>query len=510
VPRPPQIGALLEATASESPERVALAHGDDELTYRQLTSAVDRLAARLGDRPGERVAVIAPNVPALVIALFAVWRAGAVAVPLSARLRSFELGRVFADAQPSAAVSVASHGGFGLAEELHALARRVPALTACLTVDVLGDVEDEARSPAREAAPPLGADLAAIMYTSGTTGEPKGALMSHALGVAEGHCLSELLGSAAEAACALVVPASHAFGLACLLCSVAAGGQAVLVDSTTSLEPLVQALRRHRAPVLHGTPALFARLLKAHAELPVQTGFTAGSSCPPEVLEELDRRGARILNLYGMTEIGCAASCRADDPPEVRYRTVGRALLGYDLRVAGSHVEDGPRVAGSHGEDGPREIQVRGPYVTDGYHGRPRDQDEAFDGDWFRTGDLGILDASGNLSVAGRAKEVVHVGGFNVFPAEVESFLLTHPDIDQAAVVGVPHPAMGEALHAFVVTRPQADLAMRDVVRFARGGIAGYKVPYRVSVMTELPLLASGKPDRRALARTIQPQEALA
>jgi acyl-CoA synthetase (AMP-forming)/AMP-acid ligase II len=495
---PPQIGALLDATVSESPERPALAYGDTELTYRQLASAVDRLAARLGDWPGERVAVVAPNVPALVVALFAVWRAGAVAVPLSARLRSFELRRVFADAQPSAVVSVASHGRFSLAEELDVLSRSVPALTTRIIVDGLGGIEHETRSPSPEAAQPLGADLAAIMYTSGTTGEPKGALMSHALGVAEGRCLRDLLGASAGAACGLLVPGSHAFGLACLLCSVAAGGQALLVDSATSLEPLAQAMRRHRAPVLHGTPALFARLLKGHAELPVQSGFIAGSSCPPDILEELDRRGARILNLYGMTEIGCAACCRADDPPEVRYRTVGRALLGYDLRVAGGA-----------GEHGPQEIQVRGPYVTDGYHGRPRERDEAFDGEWFCTGDLGTFDAAGNLSVVGRAKEVVHVGGFNVFPAEVENFLLTHPDVNQAAVIGVSHPTMGEALHAFVVPRPQADLATRDVVRFARAGIAGYKVPYGVSIVAELPLLASGKPDRRALARSIEPREAL-
>ncbi len=131
----------------------------------------------------------------------------------------------------------------------------------------------------------------------------------------------------------LVVPGSHAFGLACLLCCVAAGGEAVLVDSTTSLQPLVQAVHRHEAHVLHGSPALFARLLKTTDELPVKSGFTAGSSCPPKVLEELDRREARVLNMYGMTEIGAASSCHPEDPPEVRHHTVGRPLPGYEFRV---------------------------------------------------------------------------------------------------------------------------------------------------------------------------------
>jgi acyl-CoA synthetase (AMP-forming)/AMP-acid ligase II len=540
MPQPPQIGALLEAAVSQSPHRPALAHADVQLTYRELHGAVERLAARLGDRSGERVAVIAPNVPALVVALFAAWRAGATVVPLSARLRSFELRRVFADARPSAAISTAAHGGFSLAQELHALGEQIPTLTSAVIVDEVGAAREELRWPAQESAEPpdpapepQARDVAAIMYTSGTTGEPKGALMSHALGVAEAHSLAELLGDNAEAACVVVVPGSHAFGLACLLCCMAAGGEAVLVDSTTSLQPLVAAVGRHKARVLHGSPALFARVLKATDKLPVRGGFTAGSSCPPIVLEELDRREARVLNVYGMTEIGAASGCCPEDPPEVRHHTVGRPLPGYEFRVvslpstgdgAGEDDAPGKRKAGvsrgtptTRGWDGDRlgadgvalgEIEVRGPYVTAGYHGRPPEHDDAFDGEWFRTGDLGRIDAAGNLTIAGRAKEVVHVGGFNVFPAEVESFLLTHPGIGQASVIGVPHAAMGETLHAFVVASPEATLAGRDVVSFARAGIAGYKVPYSVSVVPELPMLASGKPDRRELARSLQAHEA--
>jgi acyl-CoA synthetase (AMP-forming)/AMP-acid ligase II len=520
MPQLPQIGALLEAAASQSPHRPALAYGDTELTYRELHGAADRLAARLGERAGERVAVIAANVPALVVALFGAWRAGATVVPLSARLRSFELRRVFADAQPSAAISLAAHGGFSLAQELDALGEQIGTLASAVVVDELGEAREERRWRATESAEPLDPGVAAIMYTSGTTGEPKGALMSHALGVAEGQQLAELLGEEAQGACVLVVPGSHAFGLGCLLCCLAAGGEAVLVNSTTSLQPLVQAVRRHGARVLHGSPALWARLLKTTtAQLPVKSGFTAGSSCPPKVLEELDRRAARVLNMYGMTEIGAASSCRPGDPPEVRHHTVGRPLPGYEFRVvvpsAGGEASGAREAPGAVdgdglgvGEEALGEIEVRGAHVTAGYLGRPRELDEAFDGEWFRTGDLGGIDTAGNLTIAGRAKEVVQVGGFNVFPAEVESFLLTYPGIGQASVIGVPHAAMGETLHAFVVPSPRAKLEGRDVVGFARAGIAGYKVPYGVSVVPELPLLASGKPDRRELARSLQAREA--
>jgi acyl-CoA synthetase (AMP-forming)/AMP-acid ligase II len=271
-----------------------------------------------------------------------------------------------------------------------------------------------------------------------------------------------------------------------------------MVDTTVSLDPLLRALSEHHARVLHGSPALFARLLRAGSELDLRTGFTAGSSCPPEVLESLDQRGALVLNLYGMTEIGAATSCRWGDPPATRYRTVGSPLPGYEVRIERA---DSPKIG---------EIQVRSSLLPGGYHRRPWGQEELADGDWFRTGDIGELDAGGNLVIAGRAKEVIHVGGFNVFPAEVESFLSTDPRIAQSAVVGVPHPVLGEATQAFVVPAPGVELAPRDVVRFCRGGIAGYKVPYDVRVVEALPLLPSGKPDRRELSRLAEPPVAQA
>jgi HIP---CoA ligase len=201
------------------------------------------------------------------------------------------------------------------------------------------------------------------------------------------------------------------------------------------------------------------------------------------VLERLDDAGAAILNVFGMTELGAVSGCRLDDPPELRYTTCGRALPGFELRLS---------AAG--------ELQVRGPYVTPGYHAQPALTAAAFEEGWFRTGDVASIDDDGYLTLLGRAKEMVNVGGFNVFPAEVEGFLATHPDVAQAVVVGVADERMGEALHAFVLPRPGAELEPADLLRFARPRIAGYKLPYRIELVEKLPLLASGKPDRAALA----------
>ncbi len=475
--------ALLSSALAAKPDHAALAYGETTLTFRELSGAADRLADAVQARPGERVAIVAPNAPALVIGLFAAWRMDAVAVPLSARLRRFELERAFGDAAPAAVVSVAADRGYPLAKVIAALAQRSSTLRSRIVVDELGEVVQASRVQPRTRGTPTEAGTAAILYTSGTTGEPKGALIPRPLADAMAYNLAEVLGENAGAPYGLPVPASHAFGLGCLLCGVVAGATAILVEPTTSLDPLVSALRRHAALVLHGSPALFGRVQRLRAELPVRGGFVAGSWCPPGVLETLDGRGIRVLNLYGMTEIGAATSCRRGDPPQTRYRTVGRALPGYEVRVAGA------------------EIQVRSSYLPTGYHGRPWNSETLADDSWFRTGDLGELDDAGNLIISGRAKEVIHVGGFNVFPGEVESFLLTHPEIAQAAVIGVPHRVMGEALQAFVVPAPGGTLDPRDVTRFARGGIAGYKVPYSVQIVDELPLLPSGKPDRRALAK---------
>ena len=470
------IASLLEEAPADRP---ALSAGDRVLTYaalRELSARLEEQLGAAGDLRGQRVAFVAPNSPELVAGLFAVWRLGAVAVPLSSRLRERELEQMLADAEPVVVVSVAAHGGYSFADVLPRILPR--SVRRCL----LGADEvafDEASSPDA-----LEEQIAAILYTSGTTGIPKGVLVKHVREVEGSRFLADTMRLTEDDRCGVIVPISHAFGLTLLHATVAAGAEGILVDSSFSPAPLLRALEARDATVLHGSPTLFRTLLKARPDgLPgIRTGLVAGAPCPSDLLDALDERGTRILNCYGLSETGAVTCVRIDDPPVERHETVGRASPAYEARVT----------------DG--ELEVRGEHLTPGYYRRPDETAAAFRDGWFRTGDLAEID-DGYVRIVGRAKEIVHVGGFNVVPAEVEAALLAHPDVANAAVLGVPDERMGEALAAYVSPRPGAELSATDLIAFTRSRIAGYKVPYAIEILPELPLLPSGKPDRKALSR---------
>src|SRR6266545_4511166 len=428
------LDSLLAAAVERHGDRPALVSGEHELTYGALDAAVQRLTARLAglDSPlaGSRVAVIGPNLPALVTGMFAVWRAGAVAVPLSARLREYELTAILADAAPAAVVTVPSYRGFSFVD----LLRSQPQHPVVLVVDDLGEVEHDIPAVgASSDLEPLDPVIGALLYTSGTTGQSKGTLVQHAREADAAQALNEILELSPEDTCAQVIPIAHAFGLSCMLTALSAGARLVLADSSVSVRPLLTAVERQGATILHGSPALFISVLKAAPE----------------------------------------------------------ALPGFEWRI-----EPSSAAAAEGGE-----LWVRGPWVTPGYYRRPAETAEAFVDGWFRTGDIGSFDDGGHLRITGRLKEVVLVAGFSVFPAEIEGFLLTHPDVAQAAVIGAPHEQVGEVLQAFVVPRSGADLTPTSLLQFARSKVADYKLPYGIRVVPELPLLASGKPDRIALGK---------
>jgi acyl-CoA synthetase (AMP-forming)/AMP-acid ligase II len=497
-----RIDSLLSRAARRHPERPALAFDGGVVGYRGLEDAADQLARRIletagaGTKPdeadlrGARIAIIAPNLPALVVALFAAWWLDAVAVPLHARLREHEVRTILEDAEPTVVLSVPAHLGYSFVELLTQVLPGLPTVRSVLLLGPLGTVEGQLPAAGGRKTSRLDRRIAAVLYTSGTTGSPRGALVSHVRELRAACQLASVLSLTPADTTVLVVPIAHAFGLTCMLAGVAAGGRSLLVHSTFSPRPLLDAIE-DGARVVHGPPMLFASLLEARpAGLGGIRGFVAGASPSPDLLERLDRGGSRILNLYGLTEAGAVSCCRPDDPPAVRHTTSGRLLPGFEARVG----------ALASSESGAGELELRGSAVTSGYLSRDPEADECFREDgWFRTGDLATIE-DGCVRIAGRSKELVNVGGFNVVPGEVEAVLLAHPDVLGAAVVGVPDEKLGETLRAFVVPRSGSELTAARLLEFGRARLAGYKLPYSVRLVDALPLLPSGKLDRRALA----------
>lgn len=494
-----RIDSLLARAARRHPQRPALAADGEIMSYQGLERAAGRLARRIleqagtgaagADLRGARIAIIAPNVPALVVAVFAAWWLEAVAVPLNARLREHEVRTILEDAEPAVVLSVPAHLGFSFLDLLTRLLPGLPTVRGVLLLGPLGDVEGGLAATGTRDTRPLDRRIAAVLYTSGTTGDPRGALVSHARELEAACHLASVLSLTPADTTALVVPVTHAFGLTCLLASVATAGRSLLVRSTFSPRPLLEGIRLG-ARVVHGPPMLFASLLGAQpASLAGVRGFVAGAAPSSDLLERLDGAGAGILNLYGLTEAGAVSCCRPDDPARMRHTTAGRPLPRFEVRLGGASDEPGLG-----------ELELRGPAVTPGYLGRGPGTDRSFGADgWFRTGDLATIE-DGHVRIAGRSKELVSVGGFNVVPAEVEAVLLMHPDVDQAAVVGVPDERLGEALRALVVARGGSGLTAARLLAFARDRLAGYKLPYSIRLVDALPLLPSGKVDRRALA----------
>ena len=292
----------------------ALIGGDRALTFAELREAATEVAAGLDGFAGQRVLIVAPNAPEFVIALLAVWRSGAVAVPLGTRSREHELSTALADSGAVAALAVDAHGGYSFATALAALGLPGQETEHGLTLFTGG----EENQPVRE-------DVAAILYTSGSTGAPKGAYLTHTAAALWGELVAELLSLTEEDRTALVIPAAHAFGLVSTLAALVSGGTTVFVDNARSPEPLIQAVTDHAVTVLHGSPAVFAGLLETAPQVlaGVRTGMVGGAASPPGLIERLDAAGPRILNAYGMTEIGPACAVRPDDPPTGPLRDRG-------------------------------------------------------------------------------------------------------------------------------------------------------------------------------------------
>ncbi len=480
------IGSWLTTRAATSGDVVALVHGDGEkMTYRELGDRAARWAAVLTERGigrGDRIAFLGENQPAFVEVLFGAARVGVVFVPVNTRLAAPEVAYILADS--GARLLVHDDRATVAAEAAGELPRIVVGAEADAT---LAAVE-----PAPEA-PGVGLDdPAAILYTSGTTGRPKGAVLTH--GNLTWNSLNTLIDAdIVSTDVALVIsPLFHAASLGMGLLPAILKGATVVLERTFDAGRALRIIEEQGVTMLSGVPTTYQFMAEhpdwASTDLSTLGKLTCGGSpVPTRVLAAFEARGLSFSQGYGMTETSPGATYLPATRTRAKMGSAGQAHFFTEVRVVD---ENGLTL--QPGEIG--EIQVRGPNVTPGYHGNPTATAEAFTADgWFRTGDLGSFDDEGFLFVADRLKDMIISGGENIYPAEVEDLILGLDEVTGAAVIGIPDERWGETPWAVVTLRDGAELTTARLSEYLAGRIARYKIPKNVVVVDELPRTASGK-----------------
>ena len=510
------IPAALARAVARHGDRVAVVEGDTSVTYAELAERARIVGAglvRLGIRPGDRVGIWAPNSLRWIEALLGLSSAGATLVPVNTRFKGDEAAVVLSRSGARALVAVTDFLGADHVAMLRSSATALPELATIVVADgppadgtVAGDdllslaSEQDLAELDRRATAVTPQDTCDILFTSGTTGVPKGVVQTHAgtLGVARDWVA--MTGITSDDRYLMVNPYFHMFGLKAGILASLVAGLTMYPVPVFDADAVLDAVERERITVLPGAPTLYQSILDGAAGgrrdlSSLRIAVTGAADIPVtlirRVMDELPFQ--IVLAGYGLSEGGTATATEPGDPPEAVATTVGVPRPSFELRIVDG---DGNDVAAG----GTGEILLRGRTVMSHYLDDPEATAEALSPDgWLRTGDLGVIGEDGRLRIVGRAKDMFIVGGFNAYPAEIENLLLGHPDVRQAAVIGVPDERLGEVGRAFVVLEPEATATPDELVAWAREHMANYKVPRRVEVVDLLAVNAAGKVEKVTL-----------
>jgi fatty-acyl-CoA synthase len=503
------IGANLERTVARFPasDAVVSRHQGVSFTYAELNEGVDRLARALmaaGLEPGDRLGIWSPNCVEWLMLQFATAKAGVILVNINPAYRTSELEYALNQSGCRVLVSASSFKTSDYEAMVEEVRGNLPALERTIFLgttgwdELLAEAGEVSDDDLRERAAALQFDDPInIQYTSGTTGFPKGATLSHHNILNNGFFIAEFCRYTEADRVCIPVPFYHCFGMVLgnLACTTH-GACIVLPEAAFEPRSVLEAVEAERCTSLYGVPTMFIAELD-HPDFDkfdystLRTGIMAGSPCPVEVMRKVIERMHmdEVTICYGMTETSpVSTQTGADDPLERRVSTVGRVHPHVEVKIAdpidGRVVERGE----------PGELLTRGYSVMLGYWNDPERTAEAIDrAGWMHTGDLATMDDEGYVNIVGRSKDMIIRGGENVYPREIEEFLYTHPDVSDVAVIGVPDERYGEEIMAWVQLREGASTSGDDLREFCQGKIAHYKVPRYVKLVDEFPMTITGK-----------------
>ncbi|NKC03087.1 AMP-binding protein [Brucella haematophila] len=531
------IGNHLDRIAEQHPDRpaVVVRHQNIRLTYAELNARVDALAAGLlaiGLRPGERVGIWSPNNLEWILTQFATAKAGLILVNINPAYRAHELEYVLAKVECSALILAPSLKTSNYLDILrsivpeldsarpgHLVSQRLPALRCVIRLgdeqtdgmmnfDAVAAAGDEA---ARDELQQLSEDLQFddpinIQFTSGTTGSPKGATLSHHNILNNGFFVGEAMRLTEQDRLCIPVPFYHCFGMVLgnLACMTHA---ACMVIPNESFDPLLtlQTVQDEQCTGLHGVPTMFIAILE-HPEFAkfdlqsLRTGIMAGSPCPVEVMRRVisEMHQSEITIAYGMTETSPVSfQSSTNDPLERRVSTVGRIHPHLEVKIVDADGRIVPR-----GEKG--ELLTRGYSVMRGYWNDPQSSAGAVDdAGWMHTGDLATIDAEGYCNIVGRIKDLIIRGGENIYPREIEEFLFTHPAISDVQIFGIPDRRFGEVICAWIKLSQDGRLNEAELVSFCQQRIAHYKIPAHIRFVDQFPMTVTGKIQKFVMRQTM-------
>lgn len=509
------LSKVLLETVKRFADREAIVFEGRRLIYQQLNDEVDRLARgliELGVQKGDKIGLWMPNIPEWVIAYFAIARVGAVVVPMNTRYKSHEVHYILENSEATALLMVDTFVGIDYLGMIAEVRTKLPNLKHVISVGnarsdmytfdsilALGQEHlDDNQLAVREALCDPN-DNVFILYTSGTTGNPKGAMLSHHNMAENAKQVTEVLHTAEKDVFLLAVPFFHCFGCVMGILGAITWGASIVPMPMFKAKEALELIEAEHVTILYGVPTMFVLELEEFKKgkdsgakynvSTLRTGIMAGAPCPVEVMRgTMEELGCNVSIAYGLTEASPVITMtRFDDSIERRVETVGRTLPGIEIKIADDNQQPLPT-------DKMGELACRGYNVMLGYYKMPDKTAEVIDEDgWLYSGDLATMDEEGYVKIVGRKKDMIITGGFNVYPAEIEEYLFTHPKIQNVSVVGATDDVMGEVAVAYIIPREGETIDPQEIIDFCSGEIANFKVPHYVAIMDQFPMTQSGK-----------------